>query len=353
MGRVMPVAGGGMPRQIAWRLAVALVVAGLVGAVAAPAAAAVLWTLGVSPLTATQHQATTFTVTATNLNLLDELGCVQVDLPASFSIVSMTTPQASDGEDWLLSRNGQAVVVQANGDEDRLGLAEWVRFTVRATPQQAGAFTWSSHGHGDLDCGDGDMIGVPAAVTVLPGAATPTPQPTPTATPNPTPTPMPTPPLPLPTLLPSLPPLPTLLPSLPLASETPAPTDSPRPTLSTEPSGSPGTDPSRPASPGPGDFVSGPGPSPDLVALPPDITSGPRSGSGLTVSEPDGAAGTAGSLRVAPFSLLTGIGAWVVPAAVIGGSGLLVLLFVGLQVAGAAIWLPAVRRLRGEAPGSG
>jgi hypothetical protein len=37
-----------------------------------------------------------------------------------------------------------------------------------------------------------------------------------------------------------------------------------------------------------------------------------------------------------------------VPAATVGGMGLLVLLFVGLQAGATVVWVPAVRRLRGE-----
>lgn len=343
MGRLMtagPVARG---------LALALLVLSLLAALAAPASAAVLWTLTVTPLTATQGQATTFTVTATNLNLLDDLGCVQVDLPPSFSIVSTTAPQASGGEDWLLSRNGQAIVVQADDGGDRLELGQAVQFTVRASPQQAGVFTWANHGHGDQDCGDGEMIGVPVAVTVLPGAATPTPQPTAAATLSPTPKP---------TLIPTLPPLPTL-PPVPLPTlrptATPIAAASPRPGPSTPPSEAPAAEPTGPASPSqdgsPADAAPTRGPGDGAPGI--GSGSGPRAGSGLTLRAPDEAPGATGSLRVAPFSLLTGIGAWVVPAAVIGGSGLLVVLFVILQVVGAAVWLPAVRRLRGEARASG
>jgi hypothetical protein len=38
---------------------------------------------------------------------------------------------------------------------------------------------------------------------------------------------------------------------------------------------------------------------------------------------------------------------WAVPAATIAGPGLLLLLLIALQSAGAMAWIPAVRRLRG------
>lgn len=47
------------------------------------------------------------------------------------------------------------------------------------------------------------------------------------------------------------------------------------------------------------------------------------------------------------IGLLQGAVVWVVPAATIAGPGLLLLLLVALQSAGALAWIPAVRRLRG------
>ena len=52
-------------------------------------------------------------------------------------------------------------------------------------------------------------------------------------------------------------------------------------------------------------------------------------------------------LSVGQLSLDAAI-VWFVPAATIAGPGLLLLLLVALQAAGAAAWVPAVRRLRGE-----
>jgi hypothetical protein len=48
------------------------------------------------------------------------------------------------------------------------------------------------------------------------------------------------------------------------------------------------------------------------------------------------------------IGLLDGAGIWAVPAATIAGPGLLILLFIALQAAGVAAWIPAVRRLRGK-----
>jgi len=52
-------------------------------------------------------------------------------------------------------------------------------------------------------------------------------------------------------------------------------------------------------------------------------------------------------LGLGDLNLLSGFETWAVPAATVGGVGLLVVLFIGLQAGGTLIWVPAVRRLRG------
>ena len=53
-------------------------------------------------------------------------------------------------------------------------------------------------------------------------------------------------------------------------------------------------------------------------------------------------------LSGASIGLFSGVEIWAVPAATIALPGLLVLIWVALQAAGAIAWMPAVRRLRGE-----
>ena len=48
------------------------------------------------------------------------------------------------------------------------------------------------------------------------------------------------------------------------------------------------------------------------------------------------------------LALLEGPLVWFVPGAVVGGPGLLILLFIALQAAGAMAWIPAVRRMSGD-----
>lgn len=208
-------------------------------------------------------------------------------------------------------------------------------------------------------------------VTISVAAATPAPTPVPTPTPRPTPTATPL--LPLPTLqpLPSLLPLPPLplpspSPSLPLISPLPSigPTASPAPTP-TEPSGSeaPSAAPSR----GPGrSGVSTPGASPSPDSTDADAVGGipggglpGESGGGSAAPVAIGAGGLGvrttrasdddvGELGVRILGGLDVSQLWFVPAGVFGGPGVLVILWVILQVGAGTAWLPAARRLRGD-----
>ena len=53
-------------------------------------------------------------------------------------------------------------------------------------------------------------------------------------------------------------------------------------------------------------------------------------------------------LAGASIGLFSGVEIWAVPAATIAVPGLLVLIWVALQAAGAIAWMPAVRRLQGR-----
>lgn len=53
-------------------------------------------------------------------------------------------------------------------------------------------------------------------------------------------------------------------------------------------------------------------------------------------------------VTLGPLGLLAGIDVWAIPGVVVGVPGLLLILFVLLQAAGALAWIPAIRRLRGE-----
>jgi hypothetical protein len=316
------------------------------------ASAALLWTLVVSPLTATAYQSTTFTFTASNLDVLGVLGCLEVDLPSSFLIQGAGTPTASNGGTWVTSLSGNAMLVHSVDNAGRLKLAQSVTFTLQARPTAAGAFALPNHSHVRFDCTSTDQPGVALPITVLPGATpipvpTPTPKPTPSPTPRPSPrpTPSPAPTLPLPTLpLPTLPVPPILStpPPLPQETATPLPADVPQtsPLGSASPalaSGPPRRSSSSTASP----FV-----APSAANQGPPTTT-PSAGRGGGVP--------AVRLKAEDLKLNTELGAalgasqlWFVPAAAIGAPGLLVLLWVGLQTAATLAWVPFVRRMRGQ-----
>lgn len=268
-------------------------------------AAVVLWTLTVSPLVVTQGQSTKFIFTLTNLDTGSSIGCAQVDFPSSFAISSLGKPLASHGKDWRSFLSGNSVIVQSEDGGDHLGTGESVTFTVTAVATTAGLMQLTNHIHHAQNCSDGDIVGLPLTVTVLP-AVTSTPAPTATASPRP---------------VPSMRPTPTPQPAR--TTPTPAPTTTPAASAA----GQPSAPPSSPSS------AASSGQPPIQVAS----LGGGNGGATNDLAVGVNALGLLGS----PFE-------WLVPGAFVGGPGLLVLLFVVLQAVGALAWIPAVRRMGDE-----
>jgi hypothetical protein len=343
---------------------------------ATPAAALLGWSATGSHTAVQAGQQTVATIRVSNDNLLsllgvDDIGCVHVNVGATFEIQSVTSSNGS----WIGSHAGGLAVIHADSGGDRLNVGQSVTFSITALAKSAGSFPWSVRVIRDQDC-DGSYISGTETITVNVAPAptpaptptpTPVPTPTPRSTPTPMPTPTPTPLLPLPTLpLPSLPPpsIPLPLP-LPLPGST-APTPSPgvvppsAAPASDEPDAAPSSTPtpsgtergSRPPSSG----AVPDGSLPELGGAPPGPGGGtaddaPATGFGGVPVTVDG--------RLFPIDSTTGdvgveIGGigflanpvWAVPAATIAGPGLLVLLWLFLQAVGAAAWMPSVRRLR-------
>jgi hypothetical protein len=180
---------------------------------------------------------------------------------------------------------------------------------------------------------DGVAWSAPTTVTLTRPAPSPTPVPTPTPTPTPRPTPTP---LPLPSLpVPSIP-----LPSIPLPTP---PVPSPSVEVPLQPTPIPASLPVIGAAPGetpsPGGAV--PGSGTDVPSgQAPDSINANRPDLSLNLPAIDLGTGTIG--------VVAGLEIWAVPAAVIGGPGLLVLLWISLQAGGAGVWIPAARRLRDD-----
>jgi hypothetical protein len=182
---------------------------------------------------------------------------------------------------------------------------------------------------------DGRLWSAPVTVTLTINGPSPTPVPTP----RPTPTPRPQPSLPLPSIpLPSLPgvlptPRPTATPSAPPVGTSARPT----PSGSAAPSDAPSS--VAPVPPGWG------GQPPAVGGGDGQPSTGFTAPTAFRLPSPDG---ISLGLGLGDLNVLSGFETWAVPAATIGGAGFLVLLFIGLQAGGTLIWVPAVRRLRGE-----
>lgn len=309
---------------------------------AAPVLALLLWKLTVTPLSAQSGIETTFTLTATNADLVTELGCLEVDLPESFSILHAAAGSASNGDGWEAVVFTGKVAVHSLSGGGRLESGQSITFTIRVVPTVAGTWTWPNHAHPREDCTGPEEVGAPLAITVLPGETilpTPVPTPKPTATPRPTPTPTPI--ITLPSILPTLP-------SLPGA---PDPTATPRPTPTPAASLPPLTTPS----PSPVSANRSPTPAGGASASPgsagPAGASSDSAGSGravLAVARPEEAGDGTPEVSLGPLGVVDGLTVWAIPGAVVGGPGLLVILWVALQAGVAAAWIPAVRRMRGQ-----
>lgn len=341
-------------------------------ALAAPgvASAALLWTLVATPLAVSTGVETTFTLTATNGDLLTEIGCVVVDVPTNFSIASVGISGSTAGNSWVASRSGNRVTAQTTSGGDRLALLQSVTFTVRAMALSSGSIAWSSNAFRQQDCSQaGSLIGVPPLIVVTGPSVTPTPASTPPPTPTPAPTPPPTLPVsatPRPTTAATPPPLSSPAPTVGATPRaTPRPTGgasgpstvpgsaTPRPT----PSGSASSEPDPARTPTPSGQAETPAASASSSAPPPGSGTG---AGGATPSSPSaGGEGAAPALTLrlddeggvaltsSSIGVLAGLQTWAVPAATIAVPGLLVLLWVALQAIGALAWVPATRRLRG------
>jgi len=96
-----------------------------------------------------------------------------------------------------------------------------------------------------------------------------------------------------------------------------------------------------------------PGPPTDAASR---LDSAPRASTGTTgaapvrlgLGQPEGWAGDIGQVSLGPLGFIDGITVWAIPIAVVGGPGLLVILWVMIQTGFAIVWIPAVKRMRGE-----
>lgn len=330
------------------RLLAPVIAAATLTATATPVLGLLLWTLTVTPSSAVAGTETTFTLTATNADLLTELGCLEVDLPTSFSILGASAGTASNGDSWEAVVFTNKVAVHSLSGGGRLGTLESITFTITAIPTAAGEWLWPNHAHAREDCAGTDELGTPLSILVVePVTLLPSPTPTPAPTPTPTPAPTPTPIL----VLPTLPPLLVLPePTAPLLSIRPSPTPTSAAADST-PGASSTTGPSPAATPRstPSGASAGTGGGPSGTDG--ELAAGEAGTAALTVAGVEDAAAEPAEVSLGPLGVIDGLTVWAIPGAAVGGPGLLVILWVALQAGAAAAWIPAVRRLRGRDDG--
>jgi hypothetical protein len=360
----------------------------------APAAALLGWSGNVTPTSAVAGQPSVFTASVSNDNLLSILGlgsvgCVRVDVGPNFTIQSVSV--VSSPGTWLGSISGTVATARAQDSGGRLGTGQAVAFAITAVAAAAGTSTWTIRAYREQDCSGSALSGTETrSIQVAPAPLPPpTPAPTPVPTPVPTPTPAPTPPpTPKPTSTPTPRPTATTTPApTPTPTPTPAPAvpdgpaatspaaDTPRATPAAAAVGAPARAPSAP--------TLRPSPTPSAVAtqVPPDATptatpmptpesvpvaatrdegsppdAAPRSTDETTGAAPvrlalgerDGWADGIGEVSLGPLGVIDGLAVWAIPGAIIGGPGLLVILWVAIQTGVALAWIPAVKRMRGR-----
>jgi hypothetical protein len=338
---------------------------------ATPAAvlAARAWSLTAAPTVLVAGVPTTVTLNVTNTGGNgggDEITCVRVTVPSSFTVAGASIVSVRGQligptvAAWQVVWSGGSMVVFKN-PADNYPLVgstpplDRATFTITGTATTPGTMSWSSEafdhpgGSGNTNCGSGQfptlqttftVAGLSPSPTITPRpTATPSPRPSPALTPAPTrtPTPSPTPPPAPPTPRPSLSPSPS-----PDAS--PAGSSSPSPRLTSAPGSTDEPDPTLPDQPDTDQ---------DGVSAPSVFGDGGGTGTGTSP-----AAGI-DAPRIAPHdpqlaigslagALLGGIEIWSIPAATLGVPGVLIIVWVGLQAAGALAWIPAVRRLRSD-----
>lgn len=324
------------------RLQVAAGSLGVLLALAAPisaGAALEVWTLVAVPPSATAGTPATFSLTASNLAVPAGIGCLEVDLPASFTNLTAQVTQTPGGRPWSLTVTGTNIVVHSLSGGGRIRLAESMSFSVTSTPTVAGVTSWANHAHLRKECDDADIVGVAVPVTVLPKTVpTPTPTVAPTSTPVPTavPTPQPTQePSMSATPRPSAPGTPTATPTRPASTAPPSPSKQP---ATESPAGSRPSPSASSTSSAAGTSSTVPTTSSEPAPVPPPPSSAP------TIAF----AGRELQIGATALGSLAGVEIWAVPAATLGLPGLLVLLWIAAQTVGALAWIPAVRRLRGD-----
>ena len=288
------------------------------------------WTIGRSPSSVARGVPTNISFTATNVAGGSSLGCIRLQPPSAFTVNGVVVDSVAGSRIWVVdpptAGSGSTLIqIHAATKTDVFKVdGDVVRFHVRVTGMSVGSYIWPADSRDDEKCKSGiDTDSV--SVAIVAGTPTATPKPTPKPTPRPTP---------------KSTPRPTLTPT---AAPTAKPTRAPD--VTSRPSESPR--------------------SPTSSSLP---TPSPASAGGVSPRGPGGTGSPPGEARVDPFRVfdgsdgqsdldarlvastllrLDGMIVWAVPSLVLTVPGLLLLLTILAQLAGAAAWLPVVRRKLG------
>jgi hypothetical protein len=328
------------PRSVAVSLVLgSLPVLLLLGRFGLVSAASGGWTITRTPSSVTQGVATNISFTATNISGGSDLGCVHLQAPSAFTVNVVVVDSVSGSRNWTTDAPSagtsgstilwvhavtKADVIKVNGDT--------ATFHVQVTGTTVGSYTWPVDSRDDEKCKSG-IDSASVSVSIVAGAPTLTPAPTATPKPRPSPTPTPT---QSPVSNPTATPRATTRPSATPAGDGPV-ASSDRGLQSSSPSASPSISGSHASS-----GIGAPPP-------PPEVRGYAAGSDRFTVGLGGPDQGPAIDQSIVTSSLRTwgGLLVWAVPSLVLSVPGLLLIVVIAAQVAGAAAWLPVVRRTLG------
>ena len=340
------------------------VVVALAAAVPSPVSAISGWNLTHSPSSVPQGQVQNFALRAKDTDGSGDIGCVVVAIPSAFAVLGTAVTGTSGPSPWVARAtpgpaSSTVVAVYNAGGNAKLKKGDWVDFTILVRGVTPGDHSWVGAPFQKADCSSTPFLQAIRLSVAVTASATPAPTPTPTPRPTPTPTPTPT---PRPTAQPTRTPKPTPTPTPETAA--PAP-DSGDDTGSTggggtqaAPSRTAATATSTPSADSPAAAAA---PAPTQAALaaaatPARLAEDTRDPEGTASTPPPVARTVVSALQVGSpelggfgtLNVFSRTAEWFVPAAAVGGPGLLVLIFLAGQIGGSVVWLPAVRRILGS-----
>ena len=311
------------------------------------------WEISVGPSTISQGEPAAVGVRVTNVSISRGIRCVVLSIPSAFTVFGAAPTATTVAASWAASVSpapdgGTSVAFYILDDLYKLKEGDWLEASVSVRGDQAGSFGWLATAFHSSSCAAEQ---IPDSLMPFVTVVASTQAPTPAAPPAPPPSGAPEPEVTAP---------PSGAAAGPTSGNTPRPDAGP----GAEPADEDEDEDEGPAagpSSSPGETTGGAGASPS--------TPGERSGPGDDASE-DAAvrsegtgivvAGVSGDFRggsrgglVAPagLSALTVLGddyVWFVPGVAVGVPGLLLIIIVGVQAIGGALWIPVTRRLLGR-----